>query len=216
VRLAGGSAAAEARFVRRHATEGALGTHCSPFALGITLGAALAAAGCGYHRIVLPPPIAISVPAWPQAPPSSVPPPRPSAPSTVSTAQRASACAAALRAVERVALGKEPTGALLLERSNPPDTTLERALLRRHVIAGICQAASEFSDACTNGARGLTASFALRPAIGDSVALMVVRVRPMRAAGDRTWLVEPQGHSWFVVLWRSDSLWVAAAGAPSP
>jgi hypothetical protein len=125
-------------------------------------------------------------------------------------------CAVALRAVERVALGQEPTGALLLQRSDPPDTALERALVQRRVVAGICQAASEFTDSCANGVRGLTASFEARPAIGDSVALMVVRVRPMRAAGDPTWLIEPLGHSWLVALWRSDSLWVAAVGAGRP
>jgi len=129
------------------------------------------------------------------------------------SAELAPVCAAALLATERQALGQEPTGALLLQQLAPPDTVLEHELLRRHAIAGICEVAGPFTNVCTNGVRGLTASFEpARPIIAPHVgwAVTVVRVRPMRAAGDATWLLEPLGRSWLVDLVQHDSTWVAA------
>jgi hypothetical protein len=191
----------------------------SRWALCVALGAPAAVAGCPQHPVVLPPPIAISIPSLPPVPsppaPAPTPPPQPLILGKPSLSTLAAVCTAALRAIERSALVREPTGALLLQRFDPPDTALERELVRRRVVAGICEVASLFSSVCTNGARGLTASFG-PVAVGNDVAFAVIRVRPMRATGDLTWLVQPEGHSWFVTLWRSDSVWVAAAGARSP
>jgi hypothetical protein len=122
--------------------------------------------------------------------------------------------AAALLSAERVALGREPSGALLLQQLAPPDTALERELLRRHAIAGICHVSGPFSDACTNDVRGFTATvLALpRPAAGDSAALAILEVRPMRAAHDRTWLVGSPPRIWLIMLSRRDSTWAASPG----
>jgi hypothetical protein len=127
------------------------------------------------------------------------------------SAELAPVCAAALLATERVALGREPTGSLLLQEFAPPDTVLEHELLRRRAVAGICQVAGPLTNVCTNGVRGLTASFEPgRPIIAHGWALTAVRVRAMRAAGDATWLLEPQGRSWLVELNQRDSTWAVA------
>ena len=205
--------AAEARFVRRHAVT-SMSWHASPAvcSLGIALSVAAATSDCAQPTIRLPPPITVTLPpSWSSTAPSPPRPPPESAPFLASRADSVAVCAGALLATERVALGREPTGALLLQQLAPRDTALEQELLRRHAIAGVCSVAGPFTNVCTNGLRGLTASFELgRPIISHGWAFAIVRVRPMRAAGDYTWLFEPWGRSWGVELIRRDSAWVAA------
>ena len=120
-------------------------------------------------------------------------------------------CVAALRAAEREALGREPMGLLLMQHFVPPDTGLEHALLRQHAAAGICEVGVLFPNTCLNGVRGLTAWFEEgKPTIHRDWAFAWVRVRPMRAEGDETWLLEPSGRAWDFSLHRHGSTWVAS------
>ena len=180
--------------------------------LGIALSVAAAASDCAQQALHLPPPIVLTLP--PSGSSTAPAPPRPPPEAGSYGPSRADSIAvytAALRTVEREALGREPLGLLLLQRFMPPDTSLEHELLRRRVIAGICEAANPFGNTCSNGVRGLTASFEIgKPFIFFDQAFASVRVRPMQAEGDHTWLVEPWGHSWVVRLTRRDSTWVAA------
>ena len=136
--------------------------HASPVvrSLGIALSAAAAASDCAQQAIHLPPPIVLTLP--PSGSSTAPAPPRPPPESGSygpSRADSVAVCTAALRTVEREALGREPLGLLLLQRFMPPDTSLEHELLRRRVIAGICEVANPFGNTCSNGVRGLTASF---------------------------------------------------------
>ena len=146
--------------------------------------------------------------------PTPRPPPAPRV--ELSTRDLASVYAAALLAAERLALGREPAGVLLLQELTPHDTALEGELLRRHAVAGICEVTSQIADVCTNDVRGFTASIVafLRPAAGDDVAFVAVQVRPMRAERDRTWLVPTRWQHWFLEVIKRDSIWMAAPWQP--
>jgi len=192
--------------------------HTSPVSWlsGLAMVAALGASGCASHAITLPPPITIRVPGTPSATIPPTPPP-PRAPRVaLSTPELASVYAAALLAAESLALGREPVGALLLQELALRDTALEHALVRRHAVAGICEVTRPFTDVCTNDVRGFTATIVAlsSAAVGDSVFLALVQVRPMVGPFDRTWLVDPLWLQWLMTLIRRDSIWVAVSAEP--